>query len=90
MRHPAFATAASPATGANVAEATGGSSAPCRRQLRATGLRSGRLITPTELGGARLPNVIHFNELGKGGHFAAWCEPQAYSEEIRAGFRSLR
>jgi len=42
------------------------------------------------LGGARLPNVIHFNELGKGGHFAAWCEPQAYSEEIRAGFRSLR
>jgi hypothetical protein len=36
------------------------------------------------------PNLIHFNELGKGGNFAAWGEPQAYSEEIRAGFRSLR
>ncbi len=36
------------------------------------------------------PNLIHFNELGKGGHFAAWGEPEAYSEEIRAGFRPLR
>jgi pimeloyl-ACP methyl ester carboxylesterase len=36
------------------------------------------------------PNLIYFNEAGKGGHFAAWEEPQLFSEELRAAFRSLR
>jgi pimeloyl-ACP methyl ester carboxylesterase len=36
------------------------------------------------------PNLIHYNELDKGGHFAAWEQPQLFSEEVRAGFRSLR
>ncbi|MER7892527.1 epoxide hydrolase family protein [Micromonospora sp. NPDC094482] len=36
------------------------------------------------------PNLIHYNKLDKGGHFAAWEQPQLLSEEIRAGFRSLR
>jgi pimeloyl-ACP methyl ester carboxylesterase len=36
------------------------------------------------------PKLIHYNRLSKGGHFAAWEQPQAFSEEIRAGFRSLR
>jgi pimeloyl-ACP methyl ester carboxylesterase len=36
------------------------------------------------------PNLIYFNEVDKGGHFAAWEQPQLFSEEIRAGFRSLR
>jgi pimeloyl-ACP methyl ester carboxylesterase len=36
------------------------------------------------------PNLIHFNRLPKGGHFAAWEQPQLLSEEVRAGFRSLR
>jgi len=35
-------------------------------------------------------NLIHFNRLAKGGHFAAWEQPQLFSEEVRAGFRSLR
>jgi pimeloyl-ACP methyl ester carboxylesterase len=35
-------------------------------------------------------NLIHFNELDKGGHFAAWEQPQLFSEEMRAAFRSLR
>jgi len=30
------------------------------------------------------------NEVDRGGHFAAWEEPQLFSEEIRAAFRSLR
>jgi pimeloyl-ACP methyl ester carboxylesterase len=34
--------------------------------------------------------LIYFNEVEKGGHFAAWEQPQLLSEEIRAGFRSLR
>ena len=36
------------------------------------------------------PNLIHYNTLDKGGHFAAWEQPQLFSEEIRAAFRSLR
>ena len=35
-------------------------------------------------------NLIYFNEVDKGGHFAAWERPQLFSEEIRAAFRSLR
>jgi pimeloyl-ACP methyl ester carboxylesterase len=35
-------------------------------------------------------NLIHFNELDRGGHFAAWEQPQLLSEEVRAGFRPLR
>jgi pimeloyl-ACP methyl ester carboxylesterase len=36
------------------------------------------------------PHVIYFDEADRGGHFAAWEEPQLFSEEIRAGFRPLR
>jgi pimeloyl-ACP methyl ester carboxylesterase len=36
------------------------------------------------------PKLIHYNKLDKGGHFAAWEQPTLFSEEIRAGFRSLR
>ncbi len=35
-------------------------------------------------------NLVHFNEVPKGGHFAAWEQPALFSEEVRAGFRSLR
>jgi pimeloyl-ACP methyl ester carboxylesterase len=34
--------------------------------------------------------LIHYNKVEKGGHFAAWEQPQLFSEEVRAGFRSLR
>jgi pimeloyl-ACP methyl ester carboxylesterase len=34
--------------------------------------------------------LIYYNRLDKGGHFAAWEQPKLFSEEIRAGFRSLR
>ena len=36
------------------------------------------------------PNLIYYNKLDKGGHFAAWEQPHLFSEEVRAGFRSLR
>jgi pimeloyl-ACP methyl ester carboxylesterase len=36
------------------------------------------------------PNLIHYNELDRGGHFAAWEQPQLLSEEVRATFRTLR
>jgi hypothetical protein len=36
------------------------------------------------------PNLIYFNEAERGGHFAAWEEPELFAEEMRAGFKTLR
>jgi pimeloyl-ACP methyl ester carboxylesterase len=36
------------------------------------------------------PNLIYFNEADRGGHFAAWEEPELFSTELRAAFSSLR
>jgi pimeloyl-ACP methyl ester carboxylesterase len=36
------------------------------------------------------PNLSYFNEVDKGGHFAAWEQPQLFATEVRAAFRSLR
>ena len=46
--------------------------------------------TPRSWVEASYPNVIYFHEVDKGGHFAAWEEPELFSTEIRAAFRSLR
>jgi pimeloyl-ACP methyl ester carboxylesterase len=46
--------------------------------------------TPRSWVDAVYPNVSYFNEVDKGGHFAAWEEPELFSEEVRAAFRSLR
>jgi pimeloyl-ACP methyl ester carboxylesterase len=39
---------------------------------------------------AAYPNLIHYNRLPKGGHFAAWEQPELFVEELRVGLRSLR
>jgi pimeloyl-ACP methyl ester carboxylesterase len=36
------------------------------------------------------PTLTYFNEVDRGGHFAAWEEPELFSDEVRAAFRSLR
>jgi pimeloyl-ACP methyl ester carboxylesterase len=36
------------------------------------------------------PSLAYFNEPDRGGHFAAWEEPELFSDEVRAAFRSLR
>ncbi len=36
------------------------------------------------------PKLIHYNRLSKGGHFAAWEQPQLFTSELRAAFRPLR
>jgi pimeloyl-ACP methyl ester carboxylesterase len=36
------------------------------------------------------PKLVYYNKLDKGGHFAAWEQPQLLSQELRAGFRPLR
>jgi len=34
------------------------------------------------------PELVHYNRVDKGGHFAAWEQPGIFSAEVRAGFRS--
>src|SRR5437588_8149495 len=46
--------------------------------------------TPRSWVEASYPNVIYFNAVDKGGHFAAWEEPELFSSEMRAAFRSIR
>ncbi len=46
--------------------------------------------TPRSWVEASYPNVIYFNTVDKGGHFAAWEEPELFSTEVRAAFKSLR
>ena len=36
------------------------------------------------------PNLIYFNEVDRGNHFAAWQEPDLFTSELRAAFRTLR
>jgi pimeloyl-ACP methyl ester carboxylesterase len=46
--------------------------------------------TPRSWAEQAYPNLIYYNEVDKGGHFAAWEQPQLFSEEVRAAFRALR
>jgi pimeloyl-ACP methyl ester carboxylesterase len=46
--------------------------------------------TPRSWAEQAYPNLIYYNKPTKGGHYAAWEQPQLFSEEVRAGFRSLR
>jgi pimeloyl-ACP methyl ester carboxylesterase len=46
--------------------------------------------TPRSWVEASYPNVSYFNEVDRGGHFAAWEEPELFSEELRAAFASVR
>ncbi|PWI19373.1 multidrug MFS transporter [Streptomyces sp. Act143] len=45
---------------------------------------------PLSWGERTFGNIIHWNEVDKGGHFAAWEQPQLLTQEVRAAFRSLR
>jgi pimeloyl-ACP methyl ester carboxylesterase len=36
------------------------------------------------------PNLIYYNQVDRGGHFAAWEQPRLFAEELRAAFKSLR
>jgi pimeloyl-ACP methyl ester carboxylesterase len=46
--------------------------------------------TPRSWADKVYPNLIYFNEADKGGHFAAWEEPELFAAELRAAFKSLR
>ncbi|MGY0005915.1 epoxide hydrolase family protein [Micromonospora sp. I033] len=46
--------------------------------------------TPRSWAEQAYPNLIHYNTLDRGGHFAAWEQPQLMCDELRTAFRSLR
>jgi pimeloyl-ACP methyl ester carboxylesterase len=46
--------------------------------------------TPRSWAENSYPTLTYFNEVDRGGHFAAWEEPELFSSEVRAAFRSLR
>jgi pimeloyl-ACP methyl ester carboxylesterase len=46
--------------------------------------------TPRNWAELAYPKLMYYNKVAKGGHFAAWEQPALFSEELRAGFRSLR
>jgi len=48
------------------------------------------VTAPRSWTGQAYHNLIYFNEAERGGHFAAWEQPQLFSEELRAAFRTLR
>ena len=47
-------------------------------------------VTPRSWAERAYPKLVHYNKVEKGGHLAAWEQPKLLSEELRAGFRSLR
>ncbi len=92
---------ASPATGASAARAyweTGRAQALAAGQAPpALSLPVGFTTFPGEIWAsprswvdAVYPNVVYFNEVDRGGHFAAWEEPELFATEMRAAFSSLR
>jgi pimeloyl-ACP methyl ester carboxylesterase len=46
--------------------------------------------TPRSWAERAYPRLVHYNQLDKGGHFAAWEHPKLLVDEMRAGFKSLR
>jgi len=47
-------------------------------------------VTPRTWAEKAYANLVHYNQLPRGGHFPAWEEPELFVEEVRAGFRPLR
>jgi pimeloyl-ACP methyl ester carboxylesterase len=54
------------------------------------GCRSRRNTAPRSWAEAVYPGLAYFNEVDRGGHFAAWEEPDLFASEVRAAFRGLR
>jgi pimeloyl-ACP methyl ester carboxylesterase len=49
-----------------------------------------RVVAAARLGRGELPRRAYFHEVDRGGHFAAWEEPELFATEIRAAFSPLR
>jgi pimeloyl-ACP methyl ester carboxylesterase len=70
--------------------AAGQARPPVRVPVGFTQFPGERIRAPRSWVEQAYPTLAHFNKVDKGGHFAAWEEPELFSTEIRATFRSLR
>jgi hypothetical protein len=61
-----------------------------QRRIAATRWPSRELVADRSQGVLGYPTLSYFHEADRGGHFAAWEEPELFATEIRAAFRSLR
>lgn len=52
--------------------------------------RAGNYEAPRSWAERAYHKLIYYNKIDKGGHYAAWEQPQRFSEEVRTGFRPLR
>ena len=72
------------------AEAAGQAPPPVRVPVAFTTFPGELCASPRRWAEAVYPGLIYFNETDRGGHFAAWEEPELFTAELRAAFRSLR
>src|SRR5262245_52059036 len=77
-------------SGQATAKAAGQAPPPMRLPFAFTTFPGEIWRTPRSWVEKAYPNVVYFNEVDRGGHFAAWEEPELFSTEIRAAFRSVR
>jgi pimeloyl-ACP methyl ester carboxylesterase len=76
--------------GQTVARAAGQARPPVRVPVGFTQFPGERVRTPRSWVAEAYPTLTYFNKVDKGGHFAAWEEPELFSTEMRATFQSLR
>jgi hypothetical protein len=62
----------------------------CRRRAGPRGTPRELYQAPRSWAERAYPDLIYFNEVDKGNHFAAWQEPERFTTEVRAASRSLR
>ncbi len=72
------------------AQAAGGPPPPVQVPVAFTAFPGELWAAPRSWAEAVYPGLAYFNTVDRGGHFAAWEEPQLFSAEVRAAFRSLR
>jgi pimeloyl-ACP methyl ester carboxylesterase len=76
--------------GQATAGAAGQTPPPVKVPVGFTQFPGERVRTPSSWVEQAYPTLSYFNKVDKGGHFAAWEEPELFSTEVRAAFRSLR
>jgi pimeloyl-ACP methyl ester carboxylesterase len=77
-------------SGQATARAAGQAPPPVKVPVGFTAFPGEIVVTPRSWVEQAYPTLIYYNKVDKGGHFAAWEEPDLFSTEIRAAFRSLR
>src|SRR5262249_27954996 len=77
-------------TGQAQAKSAGQTPPPVNIPVGFTAFPGEIFVAPRSWVEASYPDVVYYNKVDKGGHFAAWEEPEIFADELRAAFRTLR